>query len=104
MESFNLVTEPPTLLPASLLNLVCHANPHQPVVGLELLQRLCAVIDERKTSALATTVLCPEAENGDLVLACFVELRELGAKLVLGDIRAARMEDITADESLERRE
>lgn len=57
-----------TLLSAGLLDLAGHAVPHKPVVGFEFLHRLRAVVDERKTGALATTVVCLEAEDRDIVL------------------------------------
>jgi len=57
-------------------------------VWLKLLHRLVRVVDERKASGLATTILCPEAENGDLVLGSLVQLGKLGAELVLGDVGA----------------
>jgi hypothetical protein len=85
-----------TLLPARLLDLLCLAVSHQPVVGLELLHGLGGVVDEGEAGALAATVLRPEAEDGDLVLAGLVQLAELAAELVLGDIGAVRVEDVTA--------
>lgn len=51
-----------TLLPARLLNLRGLAVSHQPVVRLELLDRLRRVVDEREARALATAVLGPETE------------------------------------------
>ena len=53
------------------------------------------IVDERKSSALASTVLCPETEAGDLVFAGFVEFGEFLAELVFGDIGAVGVEDIT---------
>lgn len=89
-----------TLLSAGLLDLVRHAVPHEPVVGLEALHGLIAVVDERETRALATTVVCPETEDGDLVLAALVKLAELGPELVLGDVRARWVEDVTVKTSV----
>merc|ERR1712098_131615 len=82
------------LLPAGLLDLVRLAVPHQSVMGLESLHRLAAVVDEGKARALAATILSPEAEDGDLVLAALVQFGELGAELVLGDVRAVGVQDV----------
>lgn len=79
-----------------LLDLVGHADADKTVVGLELLHGLVGVVDEGEASGLATTVLGAETEDGDLVLVGLVELGELGAELILGDVGAVRVEDITA--------
>jgi hypothetical protein len=63
-----------TLLSASLLNLLCGAHPDQSVMWLELLHRLVRVIDEGEACALASTVVCSESEDTDLVFVCFVQL------------------------------
>ena len=52
------------------------------------------IIDECKPSALTTTILGSKSEAGDLVFVGFVELGELGAEFVFGDISAAGVEDI----------
>ena len=52
------------------------------------------IVNERKSGALASTVLRSEAEAGDLVFVGFVEIRELLAELVFGDIGAIRVENI----------
>jgi hypothetical protein len=84
-----------TLLPARLLDLVCLAVPYKSVMRLELLHRLAAVVDKREASALATTELRPEAEDGNLILAALVQLRELLAEFIFGNIRAVRVENVT---------
>jgi len=84
-----------TLLSAGLLDLGGLAVTDEPVVGLELLHGLGAVVDEGETSALATTVLGAETEHGDLVLVGLVQLGELLAELILGDVRAVGVEDVT---------
>lgn len=84
-----------TLLPAGLFDLVRLAVTHESVVRLEPLHRLAGVVDEREAGGLAATVLCPQAEDGDLVLVALVQLGELGAEVVLGDIGAVRVEDVT---------
>lgn len=63
-------------------------------MGLELLQGLLGVVDESETSALTTTVLGTETEDGDLVLVGLVQVGELVAELVLGDVGAVGVEDI----------
>lgn len=85
-----------TLLPAGLLDLACESDAHQPVVGLELLHGLGGVVDEGEAGGLAATELRAEAEDADLVLAGLVHARELLPELVLGDVGAAGVEDVTA--------
>ena len=84
-----------TLLSAGLLDLGGLAVTDEPVVGLELLHRLGAVVDEGEASGLSTTVLGAETEDGDLVLVGLVELGELGAELILGDVGTVGVEDVT---------
>lgn len=88
-----------TLLSARLLNLGCLAVSHQSVVWLELLHRLGRVVHECETCALATTVLCLEAEDGDLVLGRLVKFGELAAELILGDVGAVWVKDIAVERS-----
>jgi len=83
-----------TLLPAGLLDLGGQAVSDEPVAGLELLHRLGAVVDESEAGALAATEVCLEAEDGDIILLALVELSELGAQLVLGDVCAVGVENI----------
>ena len=61
---------------------------------LELLQGLSGVVDESEPSALATTILRAETENRDLVLVGLVEVGQLIAELILGDVGAVGVEDI----------
>lgn len=84
-------------MPGGLLDLGGHAVSHKPVVGFELLHRLRRVVDESKASALATTIVCPEAEDGDIFLLRLVELTELATELVLGDVGAVGVEDVAGD-------
>jgi hypothetical protein len=84
-----------TLLSARLLDLRGLAVTDEPVVGLELLHRLGAVVNESEASGLATTVLGAETEDGDLVLVRLVKLGELGAELILGDVGTVGVEDVT---------
>jgi hypothetical protein len=83
-----------TLLPARLLNLRRLPISHQPIMRLKLLHHLVRVVDQRETGALATAILCSEAEDGDRVFAGFVELGEFGPEFVFGDIGAVGVKDI----------
>lgn len=82
------------LLSAGLLDLCASTDADQTVEGLELLQGLLGVVDESEASALTTTVLRTETEDGDLVLVGLVQVGELVAELVLGDVGAVGVEDI----------
>jgi hypothetical protein len=62
---------------------------------LKLLHRLRRIVDEREACALAATILCPEAEAGDLVFGGFVEFAEFLAQFVFAHVRAAGVEDVT---------
>ena len=62
---------------------------------LELLHRLVRVVDEREARALATSILCPEAKDRDLVLVGFVDICKFLAELVFGNVGAVGMEDVT---------
>ena len=86
-----------TLLPARLLHLGRLSVSHQPVSRLEFLHRLVGVVDEREAGALATTILRAEAEDRDLVLGRLVELAEFAPQLVLADVCAAGVEDVTVN-------
>lgn len=62
---------------------------------LKLLHCLMRVVDERETGALASTILCPEAEDRDLVLVGFVHICEFLAELIFGNVGAIGVEDVT---------
>jgi hypothetical protein len=62
---------------------------------LKLLHRLRRIVDEREACALAATILCPEAEAGDLVFGGFVEFAEFLAQFVFAHVRTAGVEDVT---------
>lgn len=62
---------------------------------LKLLHRLIRIVDECEPSTFATSILCPETEDGDLVFAGFVEFGEFGAEFVFGDVGAVWVEDVT---------
>ena len=91
-----------TLLSARLLDLRRNPYSNQPIMGLELLHCLNRIIDQCEARALATTVLCPETEDGDLVFAGFVEFGELAAEFVFRDIGAVGVKDIAVRHGLER--
>lgn len=61
---------------------------------LELLEGLGGVVDQSEAGALATTVLCAETEDGDLVLVGLVQIGQLLTELVLGDVGAVGVEDV----------
>lgn len=87
-----------TLLSARLLDLAGLADADQSVVGLELLHGLGGVVDEGEAGGLSTTELGAEAEDVDLVLGGLVEGAELLTELILGDVGAAGVEDVTVRE------
>lgn len=66
----------------------------------EFLHRLVRVVDEGEASALATTVMCSESKDADLILIGFVELRELFSEFIFGAIRAVGVEDISKDSDI----
>lgn len=86
-----------TLLSAGLLDLLGSTDTDETVMRLELLQGFLGVVDEGEASALATTVLRTEAKDGDLVLVGLVQVGELAAELILGDVGAVGVEDVTAN-------
>lgn len=92
--SFGLSAGRRTLLAGGLLDLGGHAVADQAVVRLELLHGLGRVVDEGEAGGLAATELGPQAENGDIVLLGLVQLSELAAELVLGDVGAVGVEDV----------
>jgi hypothetical protein len=65
---------------------------------LELLHSSCGVVDEGEASRLATTELCAESEDRDGLLVALVQLRELLAEVILGDVGALGVEDVTEKE------
>jgi hypothetical protein len=83
-----------TLLAGRLLDLGGGTNADQTVGGLELLQGLLGVVDQGEAGALTTTVLGAETEDGDLVLVGLVQVGQLLAELVLGDVGTVGVEDI----------
>lgn len=84
-----------TLLSRRSLGLGGHADADQAVLGLELLHGLRRVVDEGEAGGLATTELGAQAEDGALVLVGLVEASDLLAELLLGDVGAAGVQDVT---------
>lgn len=83
------------MLPTRPLDLRGLSVPNESVPGLKALHRLRRIVDEREACALATTILCPEAEARDFVFGGFVEFAELLAQFVFAHVRAAGVEDVT---------
>lgn len=71
------------------------AVPDLAVLGLELLQGLGGVVDKTETGSLAATELGAQTKDADLVLLGLVESGELVSQLLLGDVGAAGVEDVT---------
>lgn len=90
-----VVTKIRTLLSAGLLDLAGQADADQAVVRLKLLHGLWGVVDEGEASGLATTELGAQTEDGDLVLASLVHAGQLVAELILGDVGAVGVQDVT---------
>lgn len=84
-----------TLLSASLLNLGGQANTDQAVVRLELLHGLGGVVDQGEAGGLSATKLGAQAKDRDLVLTSLVHASQLVAELVLGDVGAVGVQDVT---------
>ena len=87
-----------TLLPARLLNLCSRPIPHQPIMRLELLHHLMAVVNQSEPSRFASTELRAETETGYLVFVGFVELGKFLTEFVFGDIGAIGVEDVTVEQ------
>lgn len=62
---------------------------------LEALERLGGVVDEGEAGALSTTVLGLETEDVDLVLGALVQLAELAAEVLLGDVGSVGVQNVT---------
>ena len=58
-----------------------------------------AVVYQSKPGRFASTVLRAKPEAGDLVFVGFVELGELLAEFVFGDVGAVGVEDVTVGQS-----
>lgn len=67
---------------------------------LELLHHLMRIVYQREASRLAAPVLSAETEAGNLVFVGFVELGELLAEFVFGDVGAVGVEDVTRSQRI----
>ena len=65
---------------------------------LKLLHHLMAVIYQSESGRFASAVLCAEPEARYGVLVGLVELGELLAEFVFGDVGAVGVEDVTVGE------
>ena len=88
------------MLSAGTLGLDTLADTDETVQGLELLQSLGGVVDEGEASGLAATEVGAETEDLDLVLLGLVEGTELLTEFILGDVGAAGVEDVPAEDML----
>lgn len=75
-----------TLLTGRLLDLGCLSESNKAVVGFEFFESLIRVVNQSEASGLATTILCTETENRDLVFIGLVHLCEPGPEILFGDI------------------
>ena len=66
---------------------------------LKFLHHLMAVVYQSEPGRFASAILCAEPEAGYLVLVGFVELGELLAEFVFGDVGAVGVEDVTVEQS-----
>ena len=66
---------------------------------LKFLHHLMAVVYQSEAGRFASAVLCAEPEAGYLVLVGFVELGELLAEFVFGDVGAVGVEDVAVGQS-----
>ena len=57
-----------------------------------------AVVYQSESGRFTSAVLCAETEAGYLVFVGFVELCELLAEFVLGDVGAVGMKDVTVEQ------
>ena len=78
-----------------LLDLICDTDTDETEVWLELLEGLWGIVNEGEAGGLAATVLGLETEDVDLVLGALVQLSELATEVVLGDVGAVWVQDVT---------
>lgn len=64
-------------------------------MGLKLLHGLGRVVDKGEAGGLAATELGAQTEDGDLILAGLVQTGELVTELILGDVGAVGVQDVT---------
>lgn len=68
---------------------------------LELLHGLGGVVNEGEAGGLAATELGAQTEDGDLVLAGLVETGELVTELILSNVGAVGVQDVTVKKNPE---
>ena len=88
------------MLLARPLGLLVEAVTDQSELGLKFLHGLGRIVHKGEAGGLATTKLCPETENADLLLVRLVHAGELVAELILGDVGAVGVEDIAVRGSI----
>lgn len=66
-------------------------------MGLELLEGLGGIVDEGEAGGLAATELGAQTEDLHLLLLGLVQGADLLTELLLGDVGAAGVEDVTAE-------
>jgi hypothetical protein len=66
-------------------------------LGLELLEGLGGIVDEGEAGGLAATELGAQTEDLDLLLLGLVQGADLLTELLLGDVGAVGVEDVTAE-------
>lgn len=84
-----------TLLPRRLFNFGSNSISDQSVMRFKFLQGFRGIIYESEASCFSTTKLCAKTENAELILACLIHLGQFATEIILGDIGAAGMEDVT---------
>lgn len=75
-----------TLLTGRLLDLGCLSESDKAVVGFKFFESLIRIVNQSEASGLATTILCTETENRDLVFIGLVHLCEPSSEILFGDI------------------
>jgi len=71
-----------------------YTNPDQTMFGLKFLLRHLVVIDQSKSRAFATTILCLIMEYDHALRVCLIKSRELLREIGLGYIGAVRVKNV----------
>lgn len=90
MKSGLSVNEPPT----NDIEDRDYTNPDQTMFGLKFLLRGLVVIDQSKSCAFATTILCLIMEYDHTLRVCLIKSCELLREIGLGHIGAVRMKNV----------
>jgi hypothetical protein len=83
-----------SLLSGGLLDLLAKTVSNKTVAGLKLLESINRVVDETKTSRLATTVLGLQTENRDSILLSVVDAGKLLTEVILRDVSSVGVENV----------